>query len=129
MPNPIIHQMWSDAVAKLERAERLHRDLFRPEAAGWEPPVDLLETADTLFIMAALPGVRVEDVELVVEARELAIVGVRQRPSIPRPALIHRLELPVGRFERIVRLPAGTFELTRRDLIDGVLTIALRKLG
>jgi len=129
MPNPIAHLMWSDAVAKLERAERLHRDLFRPEAAGWEPPVDLLESADALYILAALPGVRVEDVDLVIGSSELAIVGVRHQPSVPRPARIHRLELPVGRFERIVRLPAGTYELTRRDLSDGVLTIALRKLG
>lgn len=129
MTNPLAHQMWSDAVAMLERAERVHRDLFRPEAAGWEPPVDLLETADALFILAALPGVKAEDVDLVVGSGELAIVGVRHRPSVPRPARIHRLELPIGRFERRVRLPPGAYEMTRRDLADGVLTIALRKLG
>ena len=41
--------MWSEAFALLERAERLHREVFRPvgstaRAPAWEPPVDILET-------------------------------------------------------------------------------------
>jgi len=41
--------MWSEACEMLARAERLHRELFRPTAApaqlpAWEPPVDILET-------------------------------------------------------------------------------------
>lgn len=129
MPNPLAKQMWADAVAMLERVERVHREFFRPEAGGWEPPVDLLESSDALFIFAAVPGVKADDVELVIGSGELAIVGVRHRPTLPRPTYIHRLEMPVGRFERRVRLPSGTYELTRRDLADGILTIALRKLS
>ena len=41
--------MWSEACEMLARAERLHRDFFRPtRSAGqlpsWEPPDDVLET-------------------------------------------------------------------------------------
>ncbi len=64
-----------------------------------------------------------------VGAGELAIVGIRRLPNVPRPARIHRMELPHGRFERRVCLPPGTYEITRRDLDEGCLTIVLRKLG
>jgi len=41
--------MWSEACEMLARAERMHRELFRPVGTQarqpeWEPPVDVLET-------------------------------------------------------------------------------------
>ena len=41
--------MWSEACEMLARAERLHREMFRPVRSDrmvptWEPPVDVLET-------------------------------------------------------------------------------------
>ncbi len=127
MPRSATNLMWADALAIVARADRLHREFFRPAATGWEPPVDLLETPDELILIAALPGVRVADVELVVSHRELAIVGVRRLPVLPGPTRVHRMELPHGRFERRISLPAGSYELVRRDLVDGCLTIVLRK--
>lgn len=121
--------MWADALALLARAERAQRDFFQPAPVGWEPPVDLLETAAELVLIAALPGVRPEEVDLVVGDGELAIVGTRRLPSALRGARVHRMELPHGRFERRVPLPPGTYEMTRRDLSDGCLVVVLRKLG
>lgn len=121
--------MWADAIAVLDHAERIHRDFFRPAVAGWEPPVDLLETSGEFIIIVALPGVRASDVDLVLGSGEVAIVGLRRLPSVPRPARIHRMELPHGQFERRVALPPGTYELTRRDLAEGCLTIVLRKIA
>jgi HSP20 family protein len=121
--------MWADAVNRLARADRLNRDFFQPVPGGWEPPVDLLETPTDLIIIAALPGVSAADVELVLRANEIAIVGTRRLPAVARPARIHRMELPHGRFERRVQLPPGQYELTRRDLQDGCLNVHLRKLG
>ena len=129
MPRALADKMWADAVAMLDRADRIHREFFRPGAAGWEPPVDLLESSSELIIIAALPGVKAGDIDLVIGSGELAIVGTRRMPAVPRPARIHRLELPHGQFERRVRLPPGAYKLTGRDLADGCLTIVLRKLG
>lgn len=128
MPRNAADRMWADALATVARADRLHRDFFRPASAGWEPPVDLLETADELILVAALPGVRVADVDLVIGGGELAVIGTRRLPTVPGPARIHRMELPHGRFERRVALPPGAYELARRDLVDGCLTVVLRKL-
>lgn len=121
--------MWADALANLARADRLHREFFRPAPSGWEPPVDLLETAEELILVAALPGVRAADVDLVAGRGELAIVGTRRMPATYGPTRVHRMEIPHGRFERRVTLPPGSYELVRSDLADGCLTVILRKFA
>ena len=121
--------MWVDALAVVARADRLHREFFHPASLGWEPPVDLLETAAEVILIAALPGVRAADVEVVIGGGELAVSGIRRLPAVQGPARIHRMELPHGRFERRVALPPGAYELVRRDLVDGCLTIVLRRLS
>jgi HSP20 family protein len=121
--------MWVDALAAMARADRLHKEFFRPSSPGWEPPVDLMETPGELILVAALPGVRAADIELVVGGGELAVIGIRRVPELRPPARIHRMELPHGRFERRLPLPPGRYELVRRDLADGCLTVVLRKLG
>ena len=128
MPRTAANLMWADALALVARADRLNREFFRPAETGWEPPVDLLETANELIVIAALPGVRAADVELVVSHREIAIVGTRRLPALPGATRVHRMELPHGHFERRIGLPPGTYELARRDLLDGCLTIVLRKV-
>lgn len=122
-------QMWADALAAVARADRLHREFFRPAPVGWEPPVDLLETADELILVVALPGVRAADLDLGIARGELAVFGVRRLPAVSGPARIHRMEVPHGRFERRVTLPPGAYEFARRDLTDGCLTVVLRKLS
>jgi len=124
--------MWSEACEVLARAERLHRDFFRPASAAmlpsWEPPVDVLETEREVLVLVALPGVSPERVEAAIEDGILVIAGTRVLPPQLRTAVIHRLELPQGRFERRVRIPAGRYGDVRRASHDGCLVITLRKV-
>ncbi len=129
MPRNASDVMWAEAVSALARIDRLHRDFFRPDPQGWEPPVDVLETEDELVIMAALPGIHVDEVEIVVHDGSLAIVGIRRLPAFLKRARVLRMELPHGRFERRVAIPPGRYELSRRDLADGLLVVALRRLA
>jgi HSP20 family protein len=121
--------MWSEACAMLARAEGLHRELFRPSAqpAAWEPPVDVLETDHEVLVLVALPGVNPERVEAVIDGSDLVFAGTRVIPGELRTAIIHRLELPQGRFERRVRLPGGRYSAVRRSAADGCLLITLQK--
>jgi HSP20 family molecular chaperone IbpA len=126
--------MWSEACEMLARAERMHRDLFRPAGTqarqpAWEPPVDILETEFEVLALIALPGVDAEKTEAVIEDGELVIAGVRTYPPVLRTATIHRLELPQGRFYRRLRLPAGRYSTVRRAVADGCLVITLQKVG
>jgi HSP20 family molecular chaperone IbpA len=129
MPN----WMWAEALALLDQAERAHRGAYRPGAARrtacWEPPVDVLETDGALWIQVALPGVTPEQLQVGIEENALVVTGERTLP-VPRGAgVIRRLEMPYGTFERRIELPAGHYELVRRDLALGCLTLTLRKLG
>ncbi|UYN97430.1 MAG: Hsp20/alpha crystallin family protein [Enhydrobacter sp.] len=122
--------MWSDALEMLARADRLHRELFQParRAAAWEPPVDVLETDERVLILVALPGVDPQKVQLVIQDGELLIAGERLLPPELRTAVIHRLELPQGRFERRIRLPAGHYSQPGTGAANGCLLINLPKV-
>ncbi|MGO8797565.1 MAG: Hsp20/alpha crystallin family protein [Roseiarcus sp.] len=126
--------MWSEAYEMLARAERLNREFFRParstaRAPAWEPPVDVLETDRVVLVLVALPGVSPDRVEAAIEESDLVISGTRVLPAEMQTAIIHRLELPQGRFERRVRLPAGRYSGVHRSAADGCLIIALQKSG
>jgi HSP20 family protein len=125
--------MWAEACELLEEAERLHRQFFVParsrsKGPTWEPPVDVLETEDELSILVALPGVVPDQVKVVIDDGTLIVTGVRPMPGHSRSVMIRRLEIPYGRFERHIELPAGRYEIGRRDLADGCLVLTLRKL-
>jgi len=125
--------MWSEAVEMLARAERLHREFFRPAQAvsrlpTWEPPIDMLETEDAVLVLVALLGVDPATVDAEIHGSDLVVSGVRVLPSELRRAVIHRLELPQGRFERRVRLPAGRYAGVRRASVHGCLAITLEKV-
>jgi HSP20 family molecular chaperone IbpA len=124
--------MWSEALEMLARAERLHREVFNPlqkpaRGVSWEPPTDVLETEEAVLIFVALPGVDPEKVELTIQAGRLIIAGERPLPAEARTAIIHRLELPQGRFERRIPLPAGVYEKPRGAMSNGCLVVRLAK--
>lgn len=125
--------MWAEACEMLEQAERLQRQFFRPAGPAarpaWEPPADVFENEMDLSLVIALPGVAPENVKIVVEGGALTVTGERPLPHESRDSVIHRVEIPHGRFERRFVLPRGRFELRDRDLRDGCLTLKLRKLG
>lgn len=116
----------------MARAERLHRHLFEPRltegsAPSWEPPVDVLETAEEVLILAALPGVSPESIEATIHNGTLTIAGRRLLPPELLTAVIHRLELPQGAFLRKLALPPGSYRSVCHDLVNGCLTIRLGK--
>ncbi len=122
--------MWSEALEMLARADRLHREMFQParRAPLWEPPVDVLETEERVLILVALPGVDPERVQLLIQNGELLIAGERLLPAEVRTAVIHRLELPQGRFERRIKLPAGHYSQPTSGAANGCLLINLPKV-
>lgn len=114
----------------LDRTDRLQRHFFRPGTARhpqWEPPVDVFETRDAIWVMFALPGVAKEHVAVTVQGDTLIISGERRIPAPVRNGVLHRLEIPHGRFERRLRLPFPHIRVSRNDLLDGCLYLQLRK--
>lgn len=124
--------MWSEACEVLARAERMHRQFFQPVRSlsrlpAWEPPADVLETEREVLVIVALPGVKSEQVEAAIDGGDLVLAGTRTLPAELGSAVIHRLELPQGRFERRLRLPAVRYSDIRRSFADGCLVVLLKK--
>ena len=64
-----------------------------------------------MLIEVALPGVSADALEVSVQAGVLVVRGERGLPDIPGPAVIRRMELPHGRFERRIRLALRTLRV------------------
>ncbi|MET0408054.1 MAG: Hsp20/alpha crystallin family protein [Hyphomicrobium sp.] len=124
--------MLSEAVETLARAERMHRQFFRLQSSGatnepcWEPPIDVLETDREILVFVALPGVDPDNVTASIENGVLIVAGRRVLPPELRDAVIHRLELPQGHFERRLQLPAGRYAV-RQFVQNGCLVFSLTK--
>lgn len=123
--------MWSQALDLLQSAERMQRQFFHQGAQGnrWEPPVDVYQSGDDLWIFLAVPGVPADHVEVVMEGSTLVVRGERPLPRVAQGAAIHRLEIPYGHFERRIGLPRGTYQVLQRVFDNGCLVIGLRQLA
>jgi HSP20 family molecular chaperone IbpA len=123
--------MWSEARLTLDRLERLHRRFFelgRPaQQPCWEPPADVFETPEGLFVEVALPGVEPHRLQVAVESGTLVVSGERDLPQGNR-VVIQRLEIPYGRFERRIPLPSGRYTMTRREAVNGCVVLLLQRI-
>ena len=121
--------MWVQACEALDHAEKLQRQFLRytgpgVDAAVWEPPVDIHETADGLSLLFALPGVVLEQIEVTLEPNAFTVSARRPLTLKNRDSVIRRLEIPHGRFVRRVPLP-GRMRVTETRHLNGCLEVRL----
>ena len=124
--------MWVEACEVLDRAERLQRQFLRylgpgSDAAVWEPPVDIQESADGLILLFALPGVVPEDISLRIEPAELTLSAMRPLKLSSADAVIRRLEIPHGRFFRRIPLVGVPLKLAASRYENGCLEVRLTR--
>lgn|SRR5574341_198687 len=132
--------VWRRANDLLQQAERIHRNFLQVAAGAryrtshgrtpsWEPPVNVVETDDSLWVISALPGVAADRMNVHLEGRELVIAGERPLPKCCEDGELKIWEIPLGRFERRLRLVGGEKPLAvgKTSLQDGLLIIELRK--
>ena len=132
--------VWQRASDLLQQVERIHRN-FLQIAAGthyrlshgrspaWQPPVNVVETDVSLWVISALPGVTADRMKVRLEGRELVIAGERPLPKCCNEGELKIWEIPLGRFERRLTLIEGrnSLSLGEVSLQDGLLIIELRK--
>ncbi|HEY6516117.1 MAG TPA: Hsp20/alpha crystallin family protein [Steroidobacteraceae bacterium] len=124
--------MWVEACEVLDRAERLQRQFLRyvgpgPDAAVWEPPVDIQETANGLILLFALPGVVPDEISLTLQPAELIVSAMRPLKLGSADAVIRRLEIPHGRFFRRIPLTGVPLELAGSRYENGCLEVQLTR--
>lgn len=127
-----------DLLYMLER--RMGRTLNEPIAgfdwqlgdvatAAWTPVVDIFEEPEFVRIVAEVPGVKPEDVKILVEANVLTIQGTKEQVAEQKAEKVHRYERVYGAFERSFTLPATVdAEHIKATYNMGVLTLVLPKV-
>ena len=126
---------WREMVTLRDATDRLLRDsLVRPRRA-WENhpldravrlPLDVYTTADEIVLVASLPGLTPDEVDIAIEGDLLTIRG-ELRPPLENVAYLFQ-ERPYGAFSRALTLnvpvDAGKAEAVFEN---GVLTLTLPK--
>ncbi len=125
--------LWSDLFTTRREVDRVFDRFFTQAgsvAGPWVPVVDVRETADTIEVLAELPGLAAGDVEVNVENNILTIAGEKKQEVSEgdADAEYHLVERRCGRFERSFTLP----RTVKADAIgarfeNGLLTVALPK--
>lgn len=90
------------------------------------PRTELRRTADGYRVIAVVPGVKREDLEVRVEGRVLCLEGERRAAPLPEGAQQVRRERWSGRFRKVVSLPAEVdVDRVAARLRDGLLVVEL----
>jgi len=117
---PLADPVKKQAQANLAAPEQIHG------GAVFMPQVDILETEDELTLLADMPGVDLEEVEIHFENSELTLYG-RAAPRDEGVDFIYR-EYGVGNFHRAFKIgPSIDSSKISGQLSDGVLTVHLPK--
>ncbi|MEX2354115.1 MAG: Hsp20/alpha crystallin family protein [Gammaproteobacteria bacterium] len=124
--------MWIEALDLLDQAERLHKHFFQPAGTretvcAWEPPVDIVDTGNSLMIVIALPGVKPEHIKVYTEADSLIVAARRSLSGYGTSSRFQRLEIPYGQFIRKINLSHTGFDIQSSTMIDGCLHLVLQK--
>lgn len=97
------------------------------ERVLFTPPIDIYDSGDGLVLIADLPGVTLESLELQVQDNRLTLLG-RVRPAAPPEARILHKEYEEGDFLRSFILSDEVdHERINARLNNGVLEIVLPK--
>jgi HSP20 family protein len=90
------------------------------------PLVQFCEDEDAMLLRALVPGASLADLALDIEDNCLVLRGCLETPQ----GRYHRHERPVGRFKRVIPLPAPVSDAPVKAVLrDGVLHVTLPKAG
>jgi len=129
---------WQRASDLMEQAERIQRNFLQIAAshylaltspAGvWAPSVNVVETDQACWVITALPGAEADQIEIRLEGNELIIAGTRRLPTCCSEGELKIWEIPLGRFERRLRLTPGVkFTIGETRFADGLLIAQVNK--
>jgi HSP20 family molecular chaperone IbpA len=117
-----------------QEVERLFDEIIhRPwglcrEIRGWNPSIDLYETADAFILEADLPGVKAENVKVRIDNSDLVLQGWRVLENKTSRGQFHTMERSSGHFMRRIKLPEPIDnDEIDAEFHDGVLRVIVRK--
>jgi HSP20 family protein len=119
--NRAFEDFWS--AMDLPMLGRMQTDLDLPL-----PNVDVSETDNEVEIVAELPGMKQDDVEVLISDGAIAIRGEKQDEKEQRDRGYLVRERTFGQFERVVPLPDGVdLDAAKASFSNGVLRVSIPK--
>lgn len=98
------------------------------DMVAWSPAVDIYETSDRFVVVAELPGLSPEEIEIKVSGNTLTLRGERSLEKEIQQENYHRIERAYGSFSRSFPLPAGVqASETKAKYSLGVLHVVMTK--
>lgn len=121
--------LWAEPLSALRRIQdEMNRAFGDPRwsAAAEFPPMNIWRGEDGVIVTAEIPGVPLDQLDVVVHQNTLTIKG-RREPEAKEPEVnFHRRERAYGSFARTVALPFNVDpEKVKANAEHGVLTVEL----
>jgi len=96
-----------------------------PSGAGSYPPLNVFRKGDDFLIIAEVPGVKKNELEIQVKGSTIRVAGTKST-SYPEKASVHRRERLAGRFDRALTLPVEIdADKVKAECRDGILALFL----
>lgn len=96
----------------------------------WMPATDIRETSDSYEVVAELPGMTKDEVDITLENNVLTLSGERRFEREKERDNFHRLERSYGTFARSFTLPRNVdSDKVDAKFDDGVLTLTIPKVA
>jgi HSP20 family protein len=116
----LLESAWSNGEKALDRMG------MRPAPAGFEPVVEVIETAETVVVLVDIPGIDPSAVEVSLLGSVLTIQGTRATSIVGEGDKRHLAERRCGKFTKSVSLPVPVDpDSVSADARHGVLTVRL----
>jgi len=94
----------------------------------WAPPVDILETPESIFIIVELPGLDKKSIHVEVKENVITLKGERKFVKGIKEEQYHRIERYYGKFIRSFNLPSSVEkDKAEARFKDGILKVTLPK--
>lgn len=129
---------WQQASDLMEQADRIQRNFLQiaashhlalhSPAGAWAPSVNVVETDQACWVIIALPGADADQIDIRLAGNELIIAGTRSLPTYCSEGELKIWEIPLGRFERRLRLTPGVkLNIGETRFADGLLIAQVNK--
>jgi HSP20 family protein len=123
-----VYNPWPEMERFQLEMNRLFNQAYRPDRQVEFPAINVWTNEEGQFITAELPGVSIEDLEIIHSKDTLTIKASRNPENIPENARYLRQERACGEFSKSIQLnfPIDE-ENVEAKLNNGVLTVFLPK--
>ncbi|NTW77918.1 MAG: Hsp20/alpha crystallin family protein [Syntrophaceae bacterium] len=112
-------------MVKEEKEELVRVEGTHPLTSFW---VDIFEDGDDLIARAELPGMKKEDIEVLITEETIKICGEKRKEEEIDEKYYHKWERSFGSFCRVFTLPAKiNIDKVKSTLKDGVLEIKMHR--